>query len=193
MTVRPSQPRALALAADGLCPAATVGDVAEALGVDPVVGLSDDDARWRLGDAGPNRLPESRRRSSLALFADQFRNVLVVVLLVAAVLAGLVGDLKDTAVIVVVLAFNAGLGFVQEHRAERSLAALRDMLVPTARVRRGSTVRDVPAETLVPGDVVLFEAGDRVPADGRLFATYSLEIDESTLTANAPLNAFGTQ
>ena len=173
--------------------ATTVGDVAEALGVDPVTGLSDDDARSRLDDVGPNRLPESRRRSSLALFADQFRNVLVLVLLVAAVLAGLVGELKDTVVIVVVLAFNAVLGFAQEHRAERSLAALRDMLVPTARVRRGSTVRDVPAETLVPGDVVLFVAGDRVPADGRLFATHSLEIDESTLTGESTAVAKGVE
>ncbi len=192
MTLRPALPPMLT-PAHRPWHAATVGDVADALGVDPARGLSDDDARGRLNDSGPNLLPEPRRRSSLALFADQFRNVLVVVLLVAAVLAGLVGDLKDTVVIVVVLAFNAVLGFAQEHRAERSLAALRDMLVPTARVRRGSTVRDVPAETLVPGDVVLFEAGDHVPADGRLFATHSLEIDESTLTGESTSVAKGVE
>ena len=165
--------------------ATTVGDAAEALGVDPALGLTESDALRRLGEAGPNLLPEPERRSALALFVDQFRNVLVVVLLVASVLAGVVGDLKDTVVIAVVLTFNAFLGFFQEHRAERSLAALQAMLVPTARVRRGSTVRDVPAETLVPGDVVLFEAGDRVPADGRLFAAHALEIDESTLTGES--------
>jgi Ca2+-transporting ATPase len=107
------------------------------------------------------------------------------VLIGAAVLAGLVGDLKDTVVIGVVLVLNAVLGFVQEHRAERSLAALRQMLVATATVRREGAVAEVPAEELVPGDVVLLEAGDRVPADGRLVLAASLEIDESALTGES--------
>ena len=159
--------------------------LAQALVVDTAAGLADDVARLRLEEAGPNLLPSSPSRSPLALLVDQFRNLLVLVLVAAAVLAAAVGQLKDAVVIAVVLSLNAGLGFVQEYRAERSLAALAALLVPTARVRRGSTVRDVPAESIVPGDVVLFEAGDRVPADGRLFAAHGLEIDESTLTGES--------
>ena len=184
MTSHPT--RSLGLAPTGRSwHAMAIADVAEALGVDPASGLTAGDAEQRLGEAGPNRLADPPRRSTLALFLDQFRNLLVLILLAAAVLAGVVGDLKDTVVITVVLMFNAVLGFSQEHRAERSLAALRAMLVPTARVRRDSAVRNVPAETLVSGDVVLFEAGDLVPADGRLFAAHALEIDESTLTGES--------
>jgi Ca2+-transporting ATPase len=159
--------------------------VAEQLAVDPGNGLPEAEAARRLAEHGPNRLAEVSPRSPWLVFADQFRNVLIVVLMAAAVLAGLVGDLKDTVVIAVVLAFNAVLGFLQEHRAERSMAALRRMLQATAKVRRDASVREIPAEALVPGDVVLLEAGDRVPADGRLVATPSLEIDESTLTGES--------
>jgi Ca2+-transporting ATPase len=159
--------------------------VAGCLGVDPSVGLTVNEATDRLGRYGPNRLIDAPRRPSWLLLLDQFRNVLIVVLMGAAVVAGLVGDLKDTAVIAVVLALNAVLGFVQEHRAERSMSALRRMLEATAKVRRDGTVQQVPAEMLVPGDVVLLEAGDRVPADGRLLAAPSLEIDESTLTGES--------
>ncbi|MEW6470861.1 MAG: HAD-IC family P-type ATPase [Actinomycetota bacterium] len=155
------------------------------LEVDPDAGLDAPTALRRLAETGPNRLAEAARRSPWLVFFDQFRNLLVVVLLAAAVLAGLVGDVKDMVVIAVVLVGNAVLGFVQEHRAERSLAALRGMLVSTARVRRGGAVFDVPAETLVPGDVVLLEAGERVPADGRLLVAASLEIDESALTGES--------
>ena len=173
--------------------AASIADVAESLGVDPATGLTTLDAEGRLRDEGPNRLPDQARRSALALFVDQFRNLLVLILLAAAVVAGVVGNLKDTVVIAVVLVFNAVLGFTQEHRAERSLAALQAMLVPTARVRRDAAVAEVPAETLVSGDVVLFEAGDRIPADGRLFASHALEIDESTLTGESSAVAKGVE
>jgi len=155
------------------------------LDVDVAAGLDPETAARRLAEHGPNRLAEPPRRSPWLVFLDQFRNVLIVVLIAAAVLAGLVGDLKDTVVIGVVLVMNAVLGFVQEHRAERSLAALRQMLVATAKVRRGGAVLEVPAEDVVPGDVVLLEAGDRVPADGRLVVGASLEIDESALTGES--------
>lgn len=169
--------------------ASTAETVARSLGVDPGKGLRAADVERRLNEVGPNHLPEPPRRSALALFVDQFRNLLVIVLMAAAVLAGVVGDVKDTVVIAVVLTFNAALGFFQEHRAERSLAALRAMLVPVARVRRDGQVQEVAAEGLVPGDVVLLEAGDRVPADGRLRAAPSLEIDESTLTGESTPSA----
>ena len=171
-----------------VAPAAVAADLA----VDPADGLTSGEAAARLADHGPNRLAEAARRSPWLMLLDQFRNVLIVVLMAAAVLAGLVGDIEDTVVIAVVLVFNALLGFVQEHRAERSMAALRRMLEATATVRRDATVQHVPAESLVPGDVVLLEAGDRVPADGRLLAAPSLEIDESTLTGESAPVAKGT-
>jgi Ca2+-transporting ATPase len=155
------------------------------LGVDAHFGLSGVDADARLEQHGQNSLAEPERRPAWLLFVDQFRNVLVGVLAGAAVLAGLVGDFKDTIIIAVVLVANAALGFVQEHRAERSLAALRSMLVPTATVRRDGAVQEIAAETLVPGDIVVLETGDRVPADGRLVVAASLEIAESALTGES--------
>ena len=148
-------------------------------------GLPATEAGRRLAADGPNRLPEPPRRSRLALFLDQFRNLLVVILLGAAVLAGLVGDWKDTIVIGVVLLINAVLGFVQEGKAERSLAALRAMLVESAKVRRDGRTEVIPAEELVVGDVVLVDTGDRIPADGRLLAAPALEVDESSLTGES--------
>ncbi|MFN8017989.1 MAG: cation-translocating P-type ATPase [Acidimicrobiales bacterium] len=151
----------------------------------PPPGLDPAEAARRLERDGPNRLPEAPPRSRLATFADQFRNLLVGILAVAAVLAGLVGDWKDTVVIAVVLLINGVLGYVQERRAESSLAALKRMLVASATVRRGGELQVVPAEDLVAGDVVVVEAGARVPADGRLLVAESLEVDESSLTGES--------
>ncbi|MGN8247477.1 HAD-IC family P-type ATPase, partial [Cellulomonas soli] len=159
--------------------------VATALAVAPQSGLDPDEVVRRARLVGPNRLAEAVRRPAWRRFLDQFRSLLILILLGAAVLAGLVGDIKDTVVILVVLLINATVGFVQENRAERSLDALRAMLTPTARVRRAGQVLVVDAEDLVPGDVVLLEAGDRVPADGRLVVAESVEVDESALTGES--------
>ena len=159
--------------------------VTQILGVDPARGLDGVQVRRRLGAVGPNRLAEAVRRAAWRRFVDQFRSLLIVILMAAAVLAGLIGDVKDTVVITVVLLINATIGFVQENRAERSLEALRKMLTPTARVRRDGTVDVIDAGDLVPGDLVLLEAGDRVPADGRLLVAESVEIDESALTGES--------
>jgi Ca2+-transporting ATPase len=182
-TVTPPEPREQAPPRSW--PALSAADAAAQLDVDHGVGLDPVEAAARLASTGPNRLIDAPRRPPWLVFLDQFRNLLIVVLIGAAVLAGLVGDFKDTLVIAVVLMLNATLGFVQEHRAERSLAALRQMLVATAKVRRGGAVKEVPAEELVPGDVVLVETGDRIPADGRLVVATSLEIDESALTGES--------
>ncbi|WP_051515469.1 cation-translocating P-type ATPase [Candidatus Blastococcus massiliensis] len=165
-----------------LRPATTV---AEALAVEPARGLSEEEVARRREVFGENRLAERPRRPAWLRFLDQFRSLLILILLGAALLAGLVGDLKDTIVILVVLLINATIGFVQENKAERSLEALRDMLVPTARVRRGGEARVVDAGELVPGDLVLLEAGDRVPADGRFLVAQSVEVDESALTGES--------
>ncbi|WP_260608859.1 HAD-IC family P-type ATPase [Streptomyces sp. WAC 01325] len=159
--------------------------VAARLGVGPAAGLSGREADERATVFGPNRLAEPARRPEWLKLLDQFRNWLIGILLIAAVVAGAIGDIKDAVVITVVLQINAVLGYLQERRAERSLEALRRMLVPTARVRRDGTERVVEAHILVPGDVVLLEAGDRVPADGRLTVAESVEVAEAALTGES--------
>ncbi|MBN3932091.1 cation-translocating P-type ATPase [Streptomyces verrucosisporus] len=159
--------------------------VAGLLGVDPSAGLSAQEAQRRAADWGTNSLAEPARRPQLLRLLDQFRSWLIGILLAAAVVAGVIGEIKDAVVITAVLFLNAVIGYLQERRAERSLEALRQMLVPTARVRRDGRVQVVQARTLVPGDVVLLEAGDRIPADGRLAVAESVEAAEATLTGES--------
>ncbi len=155
------------------------------LGADPADGLSPLEAGLRLTRFGANQLAEKEPRSAWLKFFDQFKNLLVVVLIGAAVLAGLIGDVEDAAVILIVVVFNAALGFYQEHRAHATLAALKKMLAQHARVRRGGQVLDILAQQLVPGDIVLLEAGDRVPADGRVLAAHNVEVAEAALTGES--------
>lgn len=160
-------------------------DAAHVLDTQLTEGLRTSDANHRLTRNGENKLVEAAPRSLWLRVTDQFRNFLVIVLLFAAALAWAIGDLKDAAVIVVVVILNSGLGFWQEYRAERTLAALKDMLAANARVRRDGQVALIPATQLVPGDIVLLEAGDRVPADGRLLVAHNLEADEAALTGES--------
>ncbi len=160
-------------------------DVAARLDLDPSQGLSEAQAMLQLAQHGQNRLAEQAPRSQWLAFADQFKSLLILVLIGAALLAGIVGDPKDALVILLVVLFNAVLGFWQEYRAEATLAALKQMLAPSARVKRAGQVQHIPAVHLVPGDLVLLEAGDRVPADGRLLAAHSVEIDEAALTGES--------
>ena len=159
--------------------------LAARLDVDPAQGLSAADAEGRLAEHGPNRLSEVAPRPAWLRLLDQFKGVLILILAVAAVVAYFVGDLTDTIVILVVVVFNALLGFYQEHRAEQSLGALKKMLALKARVRRDGAKQEIDAADLVPGDVVLLEAGDKTPADGRLCAAHSLQIDEAALTGES--------
>jgi Ca2+-transporting ATPase len=159
--------------------------VARELAVNPEQGLDPDEATRRLRHHGPNRLAEQAPRPAWLKFLDQFRGVLVLILLGAAVLAGIVGDLKDAVVIAIVVLLNATLGFGQEHRAEAALTALKSMLAPTARVRRDGRVNTIAANDLVPGDVLLLEAGDRVPADARVLVAHTAELAEAALTGES--------
>jgi Ca2+-transporting ATPase len=159
--------------------------VAESLGVDPALGLASAEIEARQARFGRNVLQEPTPRPRWLLFLDQFRNVLVALLVVGAVVAGAIGDLKDAIAIAVVLLFNATLGYVQEQKATRSLAALRDMLALHARVRRDGDVVEVDSTDLVPGDVVILEAGDRVPADARVLDAWAAQVDESSLTGES--------
>jgi Ca2+-transporting ATPase len=156
-----------------------------ALQVDAARGLSDKEAAERILQYGENRLIEAAKRPLWLKFIDQFKNFLVIVLLFASALAWVIGDIKDAVVILIVVVLNASLGFYQEHRAERTLAALKDMLAANARVRRAGRSLMLPASELVPGDIVMLEAGDRIPADGRLLAAHNLEVIEAALTGES--------
>lgn len=148
-------------------------------------GLAPHEAVRRLTVHGPNELPEQRRTPALLRFLLQFNNALILFLLAAAVLAGVLGHWVDAAVIIGVVCVNAIVGFVQEGKAEEALNALRSLLAPSARVVRAGQRLSVPVATLVPGDVVLLEAGDRVPADLRLLRARGLLVDEAILTGES--------
>ncbi len=153
--------------------------------VDSRLGLDEAEVEERRDVFGRNRLAEKPHRSAWVAFFEQFKSFLIIVLIGAGILAGAIGDLKDALVILVVVFVNALLGFWQEHRAEQTLETLKRMLSPVARVRRGGVEQEVVATALVPGDLVVLEAGDRVPADGRLIDSHSLEIDESAFTGES--------
>ena len=160
-------------------------EAVQALKSDASVGLGDSEARERLAVYGPNALREKPPRPLWAVFLDQFRSLLILILIGAAALAGAIGSFKDSAVILIVTMINAVLGVYQESRAEQSLLALKKMLPLHARVRRDGRELEVSAEQLVPGDLVLLETGVKIPADGRLLQSESLEIDESALTGES--------
>jgi magnesium-transporting ATPase (P-type) len=148
-------------------------------------GLSEAEARTRLQAAGPNRLPQGRKRGPLHRLLLQFHNLLIYVLLGAAALSLALDHVIDTAVILGVVLVNGVVGFIQEGRAERALDAIRSMVDPSASVLRDGRRMTVAAEQVVPGDVVLIEAGDRVPADLRLIRARNLKIDEAALTGES--------
>ena len=148
-------------------------------------GIDAEEAGHRRQRSGMNRLPEKPPRSLRSVVFAQLRGFLNLILIAAVALAAVVGDVKDAVMIAAVIVFNTVLGVVQEHRAEKTLAALKAMVAQRARVLRDGRARDLPAEELVPGDVVLLEAGDRIPADGRFLETHALEVDESPLTGES--------
>ncbi|WP_300534062.1 cation-transporting P-type ATPase [Sphingosinicella sp.] len=149
------------------------------------LGLSNADAERRRAASGANRLPVPPRRSALRRFLAQFNNILIYVLIAAAVLTAGLGHASDAGVILAVVLANAVIGFIQEGRAERAMDAIREMLAPRANVLRGGTRLTIAAEDLVPGDVVLLDAGDRVPADIRLFRARGLAVQEAVLTGES--------
>jgi len=154
-------------------------------GTDRRHGLSAVAAAERLREHGPNVLPGPPRKAMWRRFLDQFHNVLIYVLLAAALLTAVLGQWIDAAVIAAVVLVNAAIGLVQEGKAERSLDAIRALLSPRATVLRDGRARDVPAGELVPGDLVLLQSGDRVAADLRLIEVRSLQVDESALTGES--------
>jgi Ca2+-transporting ATPase len=160
-------------------------EVIQNLASDHTTGLSQIDAAERLNRYGPNRLAEKTPRSIGHLLLSQFKSVLILVLIAAAILAATIGDIKDGTVILVVVIINALLGFYQEFQAEKSLSALKKMLALQARVRRDGRTVELSADRLVPGDIVVLEAGSKIPADGRVISAYTMEVDESSLTGES--------
>jgi len=148
-------------------------------------GLSAAEAEKRLEKYGPNELKEKKKKSAFAMFLDQFKDFMIVVLIIAALVSGLVGEPADTIAIIVIVILNAVIGFVQEYRAEKAMAALKKMSAPDATVRRNGALRSVPASRIVPGDIVLLEAGKVVPADMRLIEAALLKIQEAALTGES--------
>ena len=157
-------------------------------------GLTEREAVERLAQHGFNDLPDARRRPVFSMFLDQFRNVMIIVLLAAALISGFVGEPQDTIAILVIVLLNAVIGAVQEFRAERAVAALRTLSAPEARVLRDGAAVTMAATAIVPGDLVLLEAGNVVPADLRLIEVEELQADESALTGeSAPVEKQGVE
>jgi Ca2+-transporting ATPase len=148
-------------------------------------GLTSSEATRRLAAAGPNELEEPERTSTWVLLAAQFRNVLIVILLIAVALSAALGHGIEAIIIGVIVVFAALLGFVQEYRAERAIEALREMAAPTARVLRDGDESFIRARDVVPGDIVLVQGGDRVPADLRILEAANLQADEAPLTGES--------
>lgn len=148
-------------------------------------GLTQTIVLERLKQYGPNRLTEQPKQSVWSLFFAQFKSFLILVLMAAAILAAAIGDLSDGLVILSVMIINAFLGFYQEFQAEKALSALKKMLALQAKVRRDAKTIRISAEQLVPGDIVILEAGDKIPADGRILSAFNLEVDESSLTGES--------
>lgn len=163
-------------------------EIASVLGkleTDPQQGLAPEEAQRRLKEYGYNELKEEAKTSPFILFINQFKNTLIIILIVATVLSALIGDLLDAGIILAIVVFCALLGFLQEYRAERALEALKKMLTPTITALRAGRDLEIPSRELVPGDIILLEAGDKIPADGRLIEVHSLQCDEAPLTGES--------
>ncbi len=148
-------------------------------------GLRMTDAEEKLLQYGPNELQEAKKKSVAGMLLSQFRDVMILILLAAAIISGFIGDLTDTLVILVIVLLNAVLGFLQEYRAEKAIQALKQMAVTQARVLRDGNITWLPATVLVPGDLVLLEAGNAVPADLRITESVNLKIEEAALTGES--------
>jgi Ca2+-transporting ATPase len=148
-------------------------------------GLNSDEVGRRQDEYGFNELTKEKKASRLSLFISQFKNVLIIILLAATVLSILVGEIFDAVLIAAIVLFSAVLGFVQESKAERALEALKKMLSPTITVLRDGKEEEILSRNLVPGDILLLEAGDKIPADARIVEIRSLECDEAALTGES--------
>jgi len=170
---------------DGAWHVRSTKDVLAHFDLDPAQGLSAADVIERQKRLGLNELVERGTKSPLRIIWEQLTDVMVLILIGAAVVSALVKDLLDGAIIMAIVVLNAALGFVQEHRAERAMAALKQMSAPLVRVRRDGKVQEVEARDLVPGDIVLLEAGNAIAADARVITSANLRVQEASLTGES--------
>ncbi len=150
-----------------------------------VNGITEEEASNRIKAYGKNEIPEGKKKSLFSMVGAQFKSIMIIILLIAAVISALMKEFTDSYIILVVIFLNAILGVIQERKAEKALDALRKMSVPFAKVMRDGEIREVETEKIVPGDIVMVEAGDYVPADMRLIMVSSLKIDEAALTGES--------
>ncbi|MBC7093660.1 cation-translocating P-type ATPase [Candidatus Bipolaricaulota bacterium] len=162
-----------------------ISEVLARLGTNVEQGLSQAEAHRRLSEHGPNELIERGRRTFWRIVWEQLTAVMVVILIIAAAISAALGDYKDAGAILAIVVLNTILGVTQEYRAEKAMAALKKMAVPTVKVRRDGKVLEISARELVPGDLVLLEAGTIVPADGRLVESVNLRVQEAALTGES--------
>ena len=160
-------------------------EVLKELGANEQQGLTSKAAQEKLAQVGPNALVEGKKKSVVEVFLEQFKDLMVIILIVAAVISAFTGNLESTAVIIVVLILNAILGTVQHVKAEKSLEALKSLSAPVAKVLRDGKKQEIAAKDVVPGDILLLEAGDLVTADGRILDNFSLQVNESSLTGES--------
>ena len=163
----------------------TIEEVIKELGSSSNEGLSGAKAKERIERYGLNELTEKNRRSAWKILLSQLKSVMVIILIVASVITAFVGELRDTIVILAIVALNTILGFTQEYRAEKAMAALKKMSVPRVKVRRDGKIVEINSTEIVPGDIVILEAGNIVPADMRLIEATNLKIQESALTGES--------
>lgn len=161
------------------------GDALSALASDPQNGLTEAEVAKRTKEFGPNELKAKHGPSVLRMFLSEFKNTLVLILIAAALVSAFLGEWIDAAAILVIVLLNAMIGFYQEYKADRAIEALKRLLAPVTRVIRDGHEQRMPAVMLVPGDIVILEAGDRVPGDCRLLETATLKIDEAPLTGES--------
>ena len=155
------------------------------LNTDSQRGLSASEAHKRLEDFGYNQISEHPRVSAIHIFFYQFSSLIVWILIFAAIIAGILGEWVDALAIIGIVILNALLGFFQEYRAEISLASLREMITHYSKVVREGKLQTIPSKNIVPGDLVVIEAGDRIPADGRFIQAYGLSTQEAVLTGES--------
>lgn len=163
----------------------SIEETAEKLHTDLKSGIQESVVQQRLEEYGKNELEEKKGRNPIKIFLMQFTSTIVIVLLVAAVITGIIGELRDTIVISIILIINALIGFSQEYRAEKAMSTLKKLSIPKVRVKRSGTEKVISSTEIVPGDIVFLEAGNYVPADMRLIDTHNLKIQESALTGES--------
>src|SRR5690606_34315878 len=160
-------------------------EIREKIQTDFNKGLTEEEVSRRRKQFGFNELQEGEKQSALLLFFSQFKDFMVIVLLVATLISGLLGEYIDAIAIMAIVLLNGILGFFQERRAEKSLEALKELSAPTATVLRNGKWVKIPSKEIVPGDIIRFASGDRIGADVRILEANSLEIEESALTGES--------